>query len=138
MDTERSLRNVLGYRLYYDLRRGWRITSPNLEQCGLLEIGYISPGRALRLTESRHGKDKHPSLGIGQSRVIRSPQRALHVLTGLSSRRSLAIKVGFPSMKTPITESNTREQPATREPLGYRRDEKLEQMARFPPTPASQ
>ncbi len=42
MDTERSLRDVLGYRLYYDLRRGWRITSPNLEQCGLLEIDYVS------------------------------------------------------------------------------------------------
>ncbi len=33
---------MLGYRLYRDLRRGWRITSPNLEQCGLLEIGYQS------------------------------------------------------------------------------------------------
>lgn len=42
MDTERSVRDVLGYRLYYDLRRGWRITSPNLKQCGLLEIDYVS------------------------------------------------------------------------------------------------
>jgi ATP-dependent helicase YprA (DUF1998 family)/very-short-patch-repair endonuclease len=42
LDTEQSLRNVLGYRLYLDLRRGWRITSPNLEQCGLLEIVYTS------------------------------------------------------------------------------------------------
>ncbi len=42
IDTERSLRDVLGYRLYYDLRRGWRITSPNLEQCGLLEIDYVA------------------------------------------------------------------------------------------------
>ena len=32
----------LGYRLYRDLQRGWRITSPNLEQCGLLEIRYAS------------------------------------------------------------------------------------------------
>jgi hypothetical protein len=38
--TEQALRNVLGYRLYLDLRRGWRITSPNLEQCGLLRIEY--------------------------------------------------------------------------------------------------
>ncbi|MFO7901378.1 MAG: Zn-binding domain-containing protein, partial [Pirellulaceae bacterium] len=42
LDTERSLRAVLGYRLYFDLRRGWRITSPNLEQCGLLTIEYES------------------------------------------------------------------------------------------------
>ena len=32
----RALRDVLGYRLYRDLKRGWRVTSPNLEQCGLL------------------------------------------------------------------------------------------------------
>lgn len=40
--TDRALREVLGYYLYRDLRRGWRITSPNLEQAGLLEIDYHS------------------------------------------------------------------------------------------------
>ena len=40
--TKRALRSVLGYRLYRDLQRGWRITQPNLEQCGLLEIRYLS------------------------------------------------------------------------------------------------
>jgi hypothetical protein len=35
-----AMRAVLAYRVYHDLRRGWRITSPNLEQCGLLEIRY--------------------------------------------------------------------------------------------------
>src|SRR5690606_26169971 len=41
-DTQRTLRSVLGYRIYADLQRGWRITSPNLEQTGLLEIDYLS------------------------------------------------------------------------------------------------
>jgi ATP-dependent helicase YprA (DUF1998 family)/very-short-patch-repair endonuclease len=41
-DTERAFRNVLGYRIYRDQRRGWRLTSPNLEQCGLLKIEYPS------------------------------------------------------------------------------------------------
>ncbi len=41
-DTQQAFRNVLGYRLYCDLRRGWRITSPNLEQTGLLNIRYLS------------------------------------------------------------------------------------------------
>ncbi len=41
-DTQRALREVIGYRLYRDLQRGWRITAPNLEQCGLLEIVYES------------------------------------------------------------------------------------------------
>jgi len=41
-DTKRAFRSVLAYRLYRDLERGWRVTSPNLEQCGLLEIQYES------------------------------------------------------------------------------------------------
>jgi very-short-patch-repair endonuclease len=41
-DTQRALRDVLGYRIYRDLRRGWRVSAPNLEQCGLLEIRYLS------------------------------------------------------------------------------------------------
>src|SRR5438552_3120770 len=41
-ETRRALRDVLGYRLYRDLERGWRLTSPNLEQCGLLGISYLS------------------------------------------------------------------------------------------------
>jgi superfamily II DNA/RNA helicase len=40
-ETDAALRDVLGYALYVDLRRGWRITSPNLEQCGLLKIEYL-------------------------------------------------------------------------------------------------
>ncbi|MGA2662429.1 MAG: helicase-related protein, partial [Verrucomicrobiota bacterium] len=41
-NTIRALQNFLGYLLYRDLRRGWRIVAPNLEQCGLLVIGYES------------------------------------------------------------------------------------------------
>ena len=38
--AEAALRDVLGYRLYFDLRRGWRVTSPNLEQLGLITVNY--------------------------------------------------------------------------------------------------
>nr|NLI49285.1 DEAD/DEAH box helicase [Propionibacterium sp.] len=40
--TERALRELVEYRLYLDLQRGWRITMPNLEQTGLLHVGYES------------------------------------------------------------------------------------------------
>ena len=40
--AKRALRDVLGYRMYFDLRRGWRFTHPNLEQLGYLSIGYSS------------------------------------------------------------------------------------------------
>jgi superfamily II DNA/RNA helicase len=36
----KTLRDVVAFRLYLDLERGWRITMPNLEQTGLLEIDY--------------------------------------------------------------------------------------------------
>jgi Helicase conserved C-terminal domain len=38
--NEDSFQKLLDYRLYEDLRRGWRVAQPNLEQCGLLRIGY--------------------------------------------------------------------------------------------------
>lgn len=42
--AKRALRDVLGYRMYFDLRRGWRFTHPNLEQLGYLKIDYASLG----------------------------------------------------------------------------------------------
>ena len=36
----RALREVLAYRLYVDLKAGWRVTAPNLEQTGLLKVDY--------------------------------------------------------------------------------------------------
>ncbi len=39
--TKRALRAVLQYFLYRDLEAGWRVTSPNLEQCGLLSFEYL-------------------------------------------------------------------------------------------------
>jgi hypothetical protein len=39
--NEEALTALLEYRLYEDLRRSWRITQPNLEQCGLLTIDYL-------------------------------------------------------------------------------------------------
>jgi len=39
-ENEDALKDYLTYRVLYDLRRGWRVILPNLEQCGLLEISY--------------------------------------------------------------------------------------------------
>lgn len=41
-DAERAFRNLVEYRLYSDIQPGRRITLPNLEQTGLLQIGYAS------------------------------------------------------------------------------------------------
>lgn len=39
-DAEKTLREVLAYRVWFDQRRGWRYTNPNLEQLGLLKVEY--------------------------------------------------------------------------------------------------
>jgi superfamily II DNA/RNA helicase/tRNA A-37 threonylcarbamoyl transferase component Bud32/very-short-patch-repair endonuclease len=39
-NAAKTLRDVIAFRLYLDLQRGWRVTMPNLEQTGLLEIDY--------------------------------------------------------------------------------------------------
>jgi len=88
-ETQRALRNVLGYRLYRDLRRGWRITSPNLEQCGLLEIRYLSLDEVCR--DEEVWSKGHPAL------VSASPETRGKVAKVLLDymRRELAIKVDY-------------------------------------------
>ena len=39
-EAQRTLRFIIAYRLLRDLRRGWRFNNPNLDQLGLLQIGY--------------------------------------------------------------------------------------------------
>ncbi len=39
--NEEALALLIEYRIYEDLRRSWRVTQPNLEQCGLLRIDYL-------------------------------------------------------------------------------------------------
>lgn len=43
-----TMRDMLGYRLFYDLRRGWRFNNPNLEQLRLLEVDYLDLEEAAR------------------------------------------------------------------------------------------
>ncbi|WP_058865909.1 DEAD/DEAH box helicase [Chloracidobacterium thermophilum] len=58
------------YRLYDDLRRGWRVTQPNLEQVGLLGIGYHGLDT---LCQSQKLVDLHPWFGraeVGERKVL--------------------------------------------------------------------
>jgi len=82
----RALRDVLGYRLYYDLRRGWRITSPNLEQLQLLEITYQGLWECCQ--DEAEWERAHPLL-----RSL-SPEKRYEIATELLSvmRRGLCIK----------------------------------------------
>lgn len=94
-ETERALRRVLGYYLYRDLRRGWRVTSPNLEQCGLLHIEYLSlerlSGDTGRWSRLPKGGEVHVALATA------APEVRLDLCQVLLDhmRRELAIDVEF-------------------------------------------
>ena len=40
-EAEGTLRQVLAYRVWFDQRRGWRFTNPNLEQLELVRVDYL-------------------------------------------------------------------------------------------------
>ena len=42
--ANRALRRVVEYRVLRDIQRGWRVTLPNLEQCGLIQVDYPALG----------------------------------------------------------------------------------------------
>jgi len=43
--NKEALTKFVEYRIYEDLRRGWRVVQPNLEQAGLMRIGYEDLGQ---------------------------------------------------------------------------------------------
>ena len=88
-ETERALRDLIGYRLYRDLQRGWRVTAPNLEQTGLLEIQYASLDELA--SSEGHWASLHPVLAAASPRARADAGRVL--LDFL--RRSLAIQVDY-------------------------------------------
>lgn len=85
----KAFREVLGYRLYRDQERGWRITSPNLEQCGLIEIGYTSLDELC--ASSKHWTDCHPALSSATPDIRETVCKVL--LDFL--RRELVINVNY-------------------------------------------
>lgn len=85
--TDETMREVLAYRLYSDLKRGWRIAQPNLEQVGLLEIGYESLSDLAG--DRRQWVDCHPALAGSDAQVREHLSRVLLD----SIRRDLGLRV---------------------------------------------
>jgi ATP-dependent helicase YprA (DUF1998 family)/very-short-patch-repair endonuclease len=88
-ETDRAFRDVLGYRLYRDLKRGWRVTSPNLEQCGLLEIRYLS------LDELCDAEEEWKATHLALAAASPSTRRRVAKVLLDYLRRELAIKAGY-------------------------------------------
>ena len=88
-ETEEAFQKVIGYRLYLDLRRGWRIMSPNLEQTDLLKVEYQSLDELAN--ENAEWNGCHRALAEATPEVRARVGRVL--LDHL--RRELAIKVDY-------------------------------------------
>lgn len=85
----KTLRDVIAFRLYIDLQRGWRITMPNLEQTGLLKIEYTDldwlAAKQDRWTGTHEAlRDADPALRAEISKALLDEMR-----------RSLAIDVSY-------------------------------------------
>jgi very-short-patch-repair endonuclease len=86
-EIDRALREVLAYRLYVDLRAGWRVTAPNLEQAGLLRVDYAYLDEFCQNEDEWAGR--HEALAAAKPAVRAALVRA--VLDHLRSQ--LAVKV---------------------------------------------
>jgi ATP-dependent helicase YprA (DUF1998 family) len=103
--TDDALRRVIDYYLYRDLQRGWRVTAPNLEDCGLLMFDYdglAGPEGLLNETdlwtrgfEVRLDRDQKQFIEIPSPlRACPSPLREEILRTLLEVlRRKLAVKI---------------------------------------------
>lgn len=127
-NTLKTLREVLGYRLYFDLQRGWRINNPNLEQLDLLEIRYRD---LLECCEDEEEWRKgHPLLGSI------SPEKRLEVAKKLLDRMRSSLCI-----KSVYLDPNFQEQVRNRsfnqlkEPWGLSEEERLYSHAYMVPRP---
>jgi serine/threonine protein kinase len=85
----KAFRDIVGFRLYRDLERGWRVTMPNLEQTGLLRIDY----------EDLHWIAEKPERWQSTHAVLRGADPALREEIARTlldfMRRALAIDVQY-------------------------------------------
>ena len=129
-NTLKTLRDVLGYRLYFDLQRGWRITNPNLEQLKLLDIRYRDLKQCCE--DEEEWRKGHPLLGSI------TPEQRLMIVTGLLDRmrKGLCIKTIYldPDFQEQIRNRSFNE---LKEPWGLSEDERLFSHAFMVPRPSS-
>ncbi len=121
------MRSVLGYRLYFDLRRGWRYNNPNLEQLGLLAMDY--EGLAELCRDPAEWRELPFAALERVSPATR--ERVLRLLLD-AMRRGLCIKSRY---LDPIHQERIRNQSFQylKEPWGFTEDERLQEACVFLP-----
>ncbi|MGV7254589.1 DEAD/DEAH box helicase [Mycobacterium kansasii] len=85
----KALRDVVTYRLWSDLKRGWRITMPNLEQTGQLQLSYVG------LDDLAHDDTKWAPHGQPLATAAPETRRELMRVLADEMRRHLCIESEF-------------------------------------------
>lgn len=126
-EADRAMRAVIAYRLYRDQKRGWRVTAPNLEQCGLLRFSYRS------LEEASAAEDLWQEHAILRDATAAQRAEAARVLLDLL-RHNLAIKT---DCLRPEWQESLRQRSSTHlvPPWSLDEDETLERGSVAFPTP---
>jgi len=121
--NETAMKRLLEYRLYEDLRRGWRIVQPNLEQCGLLRVEY--PGLQ-EMCQSEKLWTVHPVL---QQSAPEKRERAIRAFLD-HLRREMAVdaKVLDPQEEWELRQRVTQN---LREPWAFDSDDLIRQSTLF-------
>ena len=74
-EAEGTLRQVLAYRVWFDQRRGWRYTNPNLEQLEMVQVEYL--GLDDLAADDELFADSHPLLRQASRAVRKEVYREL-------------------------------------------------------------
>ena len=127
-NTAKTLRDVLGYRLYSDLQRGWRIANPNLEQLELLEIGYR--GLMECCEDEEEWRARHPLLGSIDS--VRRYELVRELLERMRRERCIKTIYLDPNFQEQIRNRSFNQ---LKEPWGLSEEEHLHPHAFMVPRP---
>ena len=116
-EAEGTLRQVLAYRVWFDQRRAWRYTNPNLEQLGMVRVEYL--GLEDLATDDELFADSHPLLKQAGHAVRREVYRELlHHMRKWMAIRSQVLDAAV--LEQLVAKSHSR----LRLPWGFGSDEK--------------
>lgn len=115
--VQEAMRGILGHRTYFDLRRGWRFNNPNLEQLGLVRIGYQDIDDL--------AADEAEWANAPQVLRVATPEERVGVLSELFHfmRQGLCIATRYLD-RTELDQLRTQSYANLREPWGFTEDER--------------
>ena len=116
-EAERTFRQVLAYRVWFDQRRGWRYTNPNLEQLGMVRVEYL--GLEELAADDELFAEAHPLLKQAGHAVRRNVYRELldHMRKWMAIRSQVLDAAVLEQL---VAKSHSRLRP----PWGFGSDEK--------------